>query len=110
MKTCPRCFLPQLQDEEVLNSLAHDGSGYICIQCGQIESLTTLDPFRAHYLKVGLKRAQAGLYGLNEFGDPNLPRCKDGLPCTPLHCKRSIKECNHTEFKTNGNNLMEAQK
>jgi hypothetical protein len=99
MKICPKCFLPQLLDEEVLNSLSHDGKNYICPHCGQIESLEKLDPLRAHYLKVGMKRAQAAQYGLDGFGEPKLPRCEDGLPCTPLHCNRSIEECEHTEFK-----------
>jgi len=51
----------------------------ICSTCGQIESLETLDPMRAHYLKVGLRRAQAAMYGLDENGNPKLPK-DESLP------------------------------
>jgi hypothetical protein len=78
-KICPRCFLPTLADNEVLNSLSHDGKTYVCSQCGQIESLERLDPMRAQFLKLGQKRAQAGLYGLDKNRNPKLPSVNQKL-------------------------------
>jgi hypothetical protein len=74
-RLCPRCKLPMNKDD-VLNALSHDGKTVICSTCGQIESLEKLDPMRAHYLKVGQRRAQAGMYGLDKDGNPNLPKVK----------------------------------
>ena len=75
-KNCPRCHLPAMEDDDALNARSHDGTMYICSQCGKIESLKTLDPMRAHYLEIGQRRAQAALYGLDEKGNPKIPKEK----------------------------------
>lgn len=52
----------------------------ICTECGRIESLEALNPDMAYGLKVGIRRAQAALYGLDENGDPKLPKDKEKEP------------------------------
>lgn len=79
MKLCPRCKLPTLEEEEVLNCLSHDGKTYICRMCGQIESFEKLCPSRAYGLKIGQRRAQAALYGLDENRNPKLPKSIVGV-------------------------------
>ena len=75
MKNCPRCHLPELEDEEVLNALSHDGKTYICSTCGKIESLEKLGQEGIAYgLRLGQRRAQAALYGLDENREPKLPK------------------------------------
>jgi len=72
-RLCPRCFVNVLEKDDALNALSHDGKTVICSQCGQIESFEKLDPDRAYGLKIGLRRAQAALYGLDENRNPKLP-------------------------------------
>jgi hypothetical protein len=74
VKICPRCKLPELQDNDALNALSHDGKTYVCSTCGQIESLEKFDPARAYGLKLGQRRAQAALYGLDKKHNPKLPK------------------------------------
>lgn len=71
-KLCPRCRL-EMKDDPVLNAVSHDGKTEICSLCGLIESLEKLAPDRAYGLKVGQKRMQAAIYGLDEKGEPKLP-------------------------------------
>lgn len=63
-----------MEEDDALNALSHDGKTVICSLCGQIESLEKFDPVRAHYLRVGQRRTQAALYGLDEKGNPKLPK------------------------------------
>jgi len=72
-KLCPRCYLPMPSDD-AFNALSHNGKTVICSMCGQIESLEKFDPLRAYYLKIGQKRAQAALYGLDKNRNPKLPK------------------------------------
>ena len=74
-KTCPRCKLPALEVDNALNALSHDGKEYICSVCGQIEGFESIGAVHfAEGLKVGQRRAQAALYGLDEKGNPKIPR------------------------------------
>ena len=72
-KNCPRCHLPEMNEDDTLNALSHDGKTYICTTCGQIESLERFSPDRAEGLRIGQRRTQAALYGLDEKGNPKLP-------------------------------------
>ena len=79
-KICPKCFLPaptsSINENDVMNSLSHDGKTYICSQCGQIESMGGIYGEAAVYGQIlGQRRAQAALYGLIK-GEPNVPRVK----------------------------------
>ena len=73
MKTCPRCFLETLHDEDVLNAVSHDGKEVICSTCGRIESLERLNPALAMALKMGQRQVQAARYGLDKNRNPRLP-------------------------------------
>lgn len=75
-KLCPRCKLPALHEDNALNALSHDGKTMICTTCGQIESYEKSAPHLAEGLKVGQRRSQAALYGLDESGNPKLPSLK----------------------------------
>ena len=72
-RLCPRCFLP-MPDPDVLCARSHDGKTVICSMCGEIESFEKFDFARAEGLKIAQRRAQAALYGLDEHGDPKLPK------------------------------------
>ena len=74
MKKCPRCKIVDINDDDALNALSHDGKTYVCSTCGQIESLERLDPVRAEGLKVGLRRAQAAVFGLDKNNNPKIPK------------------------------------
>lgn len=72
-KLCPRCKL-SMKDNPVLNARSHNGKLEICTTCGQIESLEALGiSDQAEGLRVGQKRSQAAIYGLDEKGEPKLP-------------------------------------
>lgn len=73
-RLCPWCKLPALEDDPALNAVSHDGKTEICSMCGQIESLERFDPMRAEGLRLGQRRAQAALYGLDKNRNPKLPR------------------------------------
>lgn len=77
IRLCPRCFL-QMAEEDVLNSLSHDGKTIVCSQCGHIESMSKLSPDSVYGLKLGQRRAQAAMWGLNKNRDPNLPKIEAG--------------------------------
>lgn len=64
--------------DDVMNSMSHDGKTVICSQCGQIESLQTLSPDTVYGLKLGQRRAQAGMWGLDKNRDPKLPKIEVG--------------------------------
>ena len=72
-KLCPKCKLPMEQDD-VLNALSHNGKTVICSICGQIESFEKFDSARAEGLKIGQRRAQAAIYGLDQNGNPKVPK------------------------------------
>jgi len=72
-RLCPRCFLP-MPDDDVLCAQSHDGKMVICSICGQIESFEKFDFARAEGLKMGQRHAQAARYGLDEHGNPKLPK------------------------------------
>ena len=74
MPRCPRCKLLTLQDNSVLNALSHDGKTQICNVCAQIESFEKTAPHLAEELKVGLRRIQAAVFGLDKNGNPKLPK------------------------------------
>lgn len=74
MKKCPKCKIGDMNDDDALNALSHDGTTYVCSTCGQIESLERLDPLRAEGLKIGLRRAQAAIFGLDKNNNPKLPK------------------------------------
>lgn len=74
-RLCPRCFL-EMPNEDVLCSLSHDAKTVICTTCGQIESLERFAPDLAEGLRIGQKRTQAAMYGLDEDGNPKLPKKK----------------------------------
>lgn len=75
MKNCPRCHLPELEDDDVLNALSHDGKTYVCSTCGKIESFEKLGlDAKAYGLKLAQRRSQAALYGLDENRNPKLPK------------------------------------
>ena len=74
MKLCPRCKLPKLHEDDALDARSHDGKTVICTLCGQIESYEKFAPHLAQGLKVGQRREQAARYGLDEHGNPKLPR------------------------------------
>ena len=76
-KLCPRCKLPTLYDEEVMNCLSHDGKTYICQMCGKIESLRRISPSSAYGLKLSQRQAQAAMYGLDKDRNPNLPKVNE---------------------------------
>ena len=76
VKLCPRCKL-EMSENPALNAVSHDGKTEICTLCGQIESLEKFATDRAYGLKVGQKRMQAAKYGLDEKGEPKLPRCAE---------------------------------
>jgi len=63
-----------MEDEDALNALSHDGKTVICPTCGQIESYEKFAPDLAEGLKIGQKRLQAALYGLDEKRQPKLPK------------------------------------
>jgi hypothetical protein len=64
-----------MNDDDVLNALSHDGKTVICTTCGQIESYEAMGLFDMVYgLKTGQRRSQAALYGLDEKGNPKLPK------------------------------------
>jgi len=65
-----------MSEDSALNAVSHDGKTEICSMCGQIESLEKIAPDRAYGLKVSQKRMQAAKYGLDEKGNPKLPKCK----------------------------------
>ena len=73
MQRCPRCKLLTLQDNPALNALSHDGKTQICTTCAQIESFEKTVPHIAEGLKVGLRRTQAAVFGLDKDGNPKLP-------------------------------------
>ena len=73
-KICPQCHLPELAEDPAQNALSHDGKTMICSTCGLIESLDKFAPDRAYGLRVGQRRTQAALYGLDEMGNPKLPK------------------------------------
>jgi hypothetical protein len=74
MKLCPRCKLATLEDNDALNAVSHDGKTIVCATCGLIESLEKFDPARAEGLKLGQRRAQAAMYGLDKKRNPKLPK------------------------------------
>ena len=74
MPRCPRCKLLTLQDNLALNVLSLDGKTQICTTCGQIESFEKFAPDRAEGLKIGLRRTQAAVFGLDKNGNPKLPK------------------------------------
>lgn len=60
-----------------LNAISHDGKTKICSICGQIESLEKMGAIgQAEGLRIGQRRSQAALYGLDEKGNPKLPKEK----------------------------------
>ena len=73
MKLCPRCKL-EMNEDNALNALSHNGRTVICSTCGQIESLEKFDPARAYGLKFGQRQMQAAKYGLDKDGNPKLPK------------------------------------
>lgn len=73
MKLCPRCKL-EMNEDDALNALSHDGQQIICTLCAKIEGLEMFAPDRAYGLKIGLRRMQAAKYGLDEKGNPKLPK------------------------------------
>jgi len=73
MKLCPRCKL-EMEDDDALNAISHDGKTVICSICGQIESLEAFDPARAYGLKMAQRQAQAAKYGLDKDRNPKLPK------------------------------------
>jgi hypothetical protein len=82
-RICPKCFLPAptvpIHDDDVMNSLSHNGEIYICSQCGQMESMGGLFGEEAVYgMTIGIERAQAALYGLIR-GRPATPVVKNPL-------------------------------
>ena len=74
MKRCPRCKMDTMEDDDVLNALSHDGKTYICSTCGRIESLERFRPDLAEGLKIAQRRAQAAIFGIDEKGNPKLPK------------------------------------
>lgn len=65
--------------DEVLNALSHDGKTVICSTCGRIESLERMGAMgQAEGLKIGQRRTQAAIYGLDKDGKPKLPSLKKG--------------------------------
>jgi hypothetical protein len=63
-----------MNDDDALNALSHDGKTAICSTCGQIESYEKFAPDLAEGLRIGQKRSQAAIYGLNSKGEPNLQK------------------------------------
>ncbi|MBA7634073.1 hypothetical protein ES703_41652 [subsurface metagenome] len=76
-RLCPSCSLPMPTDD-ALCARSHDGKTVICSLCGQIESFEEADPARAEGFKLARRRAQAALYGLDEHGNPKLPKAGAG--------------------------------
>jgi len=75
MKLCPKRKLPELNEHDVFNALSHDRKMYICTTCGKIESLEKMGAVDvAEGLKIGQRRSQVALYGLDRKGNPKLPR------------------------------------
>jgi hypothetical protein len=80
-RICPKCFLPNpttsIEEDDVFNSLSHDGEVPICSRCGYIESLEATKPedITVYGLVLANERAQAALYGLVK-GRPNIPTVK----------------------------------
>jgi hypothetical protein len=79
-RICPQCFLPNptspIDDDDVMNSLSHDGEIYICSRCGQMESMGGIFGDAMIYgLVIANERAQAALFGLVK-GRPNIPKVK----------------------------------
>jgi len=74
MPRCPRCKLFTLQDNPALNALSLDGKTQICNTCAQIETLEKTAPCIAEGLKIGLRRTQAAVFGLDKDGNPKLPK------------------------------------
>ena len=74
MSRCPRCKLMTLNDNPALNAVSLDGKTQICTTCGQIESLEKFAPDRAEGLKIGLRRTQAAVFGIDKNGNPKLPK------------------------------------
>ncbi len=72
MKLCPHCKVFDIQDDDGLNALSHDGKSYICNQCAQIESLEPMG--MAEGLKIAIRRAQAAKYGLDKDHNPKVPK------------------------------------
>jgi hypothetical protein len=90
-KLCQRCKVFPLDYNPAMNAVSHDGKTMICTNCGQIESFEKLDPVRAEGLKVGLRRTQAALYGLDENGDPKLPKDVEEEPELRLRKNALVK-------------------
>jgi len=63
-----------MNPNSALNALSHDGKTEICTMCAQIESLEKFSPERAYGLKTSQRRMQAAKYGLDEKGNPKLPK------------------------------------
>ena len=76
LNICPKCKL-MMSEDDALNAVSLDGKTIICSICGQTESLEKVAPDLAYGLKIGLRRAQAAVYGLDKHGDPKLPKEAD---------------------------------
>ena len=73
-KLCPRCKL-EMNDDPALNARSHKENIEVCTMCGQIESLEAVGAYaQAYGLKTNQRRVQAAIYGLDEKGNPKLPK------------------------------------